>query len=72
LVDEVDLYPKLENHNMTKKDIEKYLENIIHIKKWIIYDHLPNESDIDQFENIIDQEFDDDEDSNNFEECSSI
>ena len=61
LTNEIDLYPKIENHTMTTQDIEKYLEQHPHSKKWTIFDHLPDENDIDNFESIIDNEEDDDD-----------
>ncbi len=51
--DDIELYPKLENHNLSREDIEKYLENNNNISKWTIYDHLPTDDDIDQFEMIL-------------------
>jgi len=51
--DDVELYPQLENHSLSKIEIEQYLENLSSASKWIIYDHLPTEEDIDDFEKII-------------------
>lgn len=62
--DDVELYPKLENHNLSQKDIEKYLEDLPFARKWTLYDHLPTEDDIDEFEKIIDDEEDEEEEEN--------
>jgi len=51
--DDIELYPKLENHNHSKEDIEKYLNENNSIEKWIIFDHLPDENDIEEFEDIL-------------------
>ncbi len=56
--DNVELYPKLETHNLSIQDIEKYLEELPSAKTWTIYDHLPNDNDIDEFENLIDDDED--------------
>jgi len=53
ITEDIELYPKLENHNLSRDDIEKYLENNDFISKWTIYDHLPTDDDIDQFEMIL-------------------
>ena len=58
--DDVELYPQLENHNLSISDIEKYLENLNSASKWTIYDHLPTEEDIDEFEKIISDDENDD------------
>ena len=54
--DDIELYPKLENHNLSKPDIEKYLESLSEASKWTIYEHLPTESDIDEFEKILSED----------------
>jgi len=51
--DDVELYPKLENHSLTEAEIEKYLAELENASLWVIYDHLPNEDDIDSFEELI-------------------
>jgi len=54
--DDIELYPKLENHSLSHLDIEKFLENSSNVEKWIIYDHLPTENDIEEFEKIIEED----------------
>ena len=46
--DEIDYYPKLENHSITIEQIEEYLKKN-NVEKWTVYDHLPNEEDIEVF-----------------------
>ncbi len=60
--DDVELYPKLEDHTLSVKDIEKYLEGLDNAGKWVIYDHLPTEEDIDDFEKLLDDDDEDDGD----------
>lgn len=55
----IELYPTIEEHNLTEKDVESYLENVPEIEKWILYDHLPTDKDIESFENFIDGDSDD-------------
>jgi len=54
----IEVYPLMETHNYTKAQIENYLENNPDAEKWIIYDHLPTEVDIEDFENLIDTDDD--------------
>jgi hypothetical protein len=49
--DEIDYYPKLENHTITIEQIEEYLTKN-GVEKWSLYDHLPNEEDIEVFSGI--------------------
>jgi hypothetical protein len=49
--DEIDYYPKLENHTMTIEQIEEYLIKN-KVEKWSLYDHLPNEEDIEVFSGV--------------------
>lgn len=46
--DEIDYYPKLENHSMKPAQIEEYLTKKS-VGKWSLYDHIPNEEDIEVF-----------------------
>jgi len=46
--DEIDYYPKLEDHSMTVEQIEEYLKKK-NVVKWSMYDHLPHEEDIEVF-----------------------
>ena len=46
--DEIDYYPKLENHCLSIEQIEEYFTKNS-IEKWSMYDHLPDEEDIEVF-----------------------
>lgn len=46
--EEIDYYPKLENHIMTSAQIEEYFTKNS-VGKWSLYDHIPNEEDIEVF-----------------------
>lgn len=48
------VYPELEEHEITKDQIEEYLHKNEDVSKWVIYDHMPTEEDIEEFENILD------------------
>ena len=60
--DEIDYYPKLENNNLTVEQIEDHLTKKS-IKKWSLYDHVPDEEDIEVFSGVCfdssDEECDD-------------
>jgi hypothetical protein len=45
---EIDYYPKLENHCMSPVEIDEYLTKKLY-NKWSLYDHIPNEEDIEVF-----------------------
>ncbi len=49
--DEIDYYPKLEHHSISFEEIEAYLTKN-GVEKWSLYDHLPNEEDIEGFSGI--------------------
>jgi hypothetical protein len=49
--DEIDYYPKLENHSISFEEIEVYLTKN-GVEKWSLYDHVPNEDDIEGFSGI--------------------
>ena len=49
--DEIDYYPKLENHSISFEEIEAYLTKN-GVEKWSLYDHVPNEEDIEGFSGI--------------------
>jgi len=49
--DEIDYYPKLENHSMSFEEIEAYLTKN-GVEKWSLYDHVPNEEDIEIFSGV--------------------
>jgi hypothetical protein len=49
--DEIDYYPKLENHIISFEEIEAYLTKN-GVEKWSLYDHVPNEEDIEGFSGI--------------------
>jgi len=49
--DEIDYYPKLENHSMSFEEIEAYLTKN-GVEKWSLYDHVPNEEDIEVFSGV--------------------
>jgi len=49
--DEIDYYPKLENHSISFEEIEVYLTKN-GVEKWSLYDHVPNEEDIEGFSGI--------------------
>jgi len=48
----IEVYPQLEEHTMTGEEIEKYMSENADSRKWVIYDHLPTEEDIDAFEDM--------------------
>jgi len=67
--DEIEVYPKLDSHSLTEKDIESYLSQLTDAKSWTIYDHLPTEDDINDFEEICDEiQNTTDEENNNIEQ----
>jgi hypothetical protein len=45
---EIDYYPKLENHHISPVQIDEYIIKQSY-KKWSLYDHMPNEEDIEVF-----------------------
>jgi hypothetical protein len=49
--DDIDYYPKLENHSMSFEEIEAYLTKN-GVEKWSLYDHVPNEEDIEVFSGV--------------------
>ena len=55
----IEVYPLMETHNLNSKDIEKYLENSPEIDKWILYDHMPTDEDIESFEEFINEDSED-------------
>lgn len=48
---EIDYYPKLENHTLSVDEIEAYFAKI-GVEKWSMYDHIPNEEDIECFSGV--------------------
>ena len=57
--DNIEVYPLLEDHNLSKKEIERYLEENEDVEKWIVYDHMPDDDDLESFEEFINAESDD-------------
>lgn len=49
--EQINYYPKLENHVISIAEIEEYLTKN-GVKKWSIYDHIPNEEDIECFTGV--------------------
>ena len=49
--EQIDYYPKVENHVISIPAIEEYLTKN-GIDKWSLYDHVPNEEDIECFSGI--------------------
>jgi hypothetical protein len=49
--DEIDYYPKLDNHAMSIAQIEEYLTKN-GVEKWSMYDHVPHEEDIECFSGV--------------------
>jgi hypothetical protein len=49
--EEIDFYPKLENHCISIEQIESYLKKNM-VKKWSLYDHMPHEEDIESFSGV--------------------
>jgi hypothetical protein len=49
--DEIDYYPKQENHSMSIEQIEEYFTKN-GIEKWSLYDHIPHEEDIECFSGV--------------------
>lgn len=55
----IEVYPLMETHNLSKRKIEKYLENQPEIDKWVLFEHLPTEEDIKSFEEFLNDNSDD-------------
>ncbi len=53
--DEIEVYPKLESHTLTDKDIEAHLTELPEAKTWTIFDHVPTEEEINDFEELCDE-----------------
>ena len=59
--DEIKLYPEAEAHSLTKEQIEQFLETNENARRWTLYDRMPNEEDIEQFEADMDEQSSDEE-----------
>ena len=56
---DIKLYPEEEEHTLSAEQIEQYLSENNDAIRWVIYDHMPTEDDVEEFENANDEESDD-------------
>jgi len=56
---DIKLFPEAEEHTFTVEQIEQHLSQNNDVIRWVIYDHMPTEDDVDDFENANDEESDD-------------